>query len=182
MGGLVDEKSAMAIADRLLPEYQQTAVCHPFFVGLGIGSSGETIRNNAAEVAEGEAFFQRLLKRVLAFAAGKVLQTAGARGISVTPVANRKVNDELANVKNGAPLWAEMTVARVGQTSDLSEAELSQFESILESDAAFMAEAVAISNSVKPPKPDGQVERRDHRDFQGHVDVPKRARGRQAGT
>jgi len=148
-GGLVGESSAMAMAERLLPEYQQTSVCHPIFV---VWESGllETIRNNAGEVAK-EAFFQKLLKRVLAFAAGKVLQTAGQKGVSVTPVGNKKVNEELTNVKNGVPSWTELTDERLGQTSELSETELEQFRDILERDAAFMNEAVAISNSVRPP-------------------------------
>lgn len=150
-GGLVNEASAMAMADRLLPEYEQTSVCHPLFV---VWESGllETVRNNATEVAK-EAFFQKLLKRVLAFAAGKVLQTGADRGVSVTPVGNKQVNDELAKVRRGAPSWTEMTGPRLSQTAELSEAELAQFEDILESDAAFMTEAVAISNSVRPPGP-----------------------------
>lgn len=150
-GGLVSEASAMAMAERLLPEYQQTSVCHPAFV---VWESGllETIRNNAGEVVK-EDFFQKLLKRVLAFAAGKVLQIGAEKGVGVTPVGNKKVNEELANVKSGKPSWPEMTDQRRGQTSDLSEAELRQFQDILERDASFMEEAVAISNSVRPPGP-----------------------------
>ena len=148
-GGLVNEDSAMAMANRLVSEYQQTSVCHPLFV---VWESGllETIRNNAGEVAN-EKFFQKLLKRVLAFAAGKVLQTSAQKGVNVTPVGNKKVNEELANVKEGKPSWTEMTDQLVGQTSEVSEQELKQFQDILERDTGFMNEAIAISNSVKPP-------------------------------
>ncbi|MHB1312518.1 MAG: hypothetical protein ACYC3L_10935 [Gemmatimonadaceae bacterium] len=149
-GGLVKGASAMDTAGRLLDEYQQATACHPVFV---IWHSGldETIRINAAEVAK-KAFFTKLLKRVLAFAAGKVLQGVAKDVGGVTPLGNKRVDGELANVKNGKASWTDMTGDLLAKTSAMSDNDLRQFQGILEGDAAFMDEAVAISNSVRPSR------------------------------
>ena len=76
-GGLVKEEKALALADRLLPIYRQINVAYPMFF---VWESGliETIRNNSADILN-EDFFNKLLKRTLQFAAGKVLQGPGRR-------------------------------------------------------------------------------------------------------
>lgn len=148
-GGLVNEDRAMALADRLLPIYRQTNVAYPMFF---VWESGllETIRNNGTDILN-EDFFQKLLKRALQFAAGKVLQGPGEKGLSVTPVGRAKVDEEIDKVAAGQPAWQEMTDQTLASTSELSQAEAQQFKDFLEGDPSFMTEVQLISNSVEPP-------------------------------
>ncbi|MBW8875024.1 MAG: hypothetical protein JF614_08675 [Acidobacteria bacterium] len=147
-GGLVSESSAMAMAERLLPEYHQTNVAYPVFF---VWESGllESIRNNVAEVAN-EQFFERLLLLALQFAGGKVLQAVGERGVMVTPVDDTHVEQETAKMKAGEAHWEEMTEDRRAATSDLTELEAQQLRDLLEGDPVFMGEVQLISNSVEP--------------------------------
>lgn len=152
-GGLVSEDAGTALAERLLPEYQQTNVCYPMFF---VWKSGllETIRINASEIAN-EAFFQKLLKKALAYAAGKILQAPGDRGTSIVPVGNKRVNEEIGRVEAGQRAWID--VESIGSRgTELSESELNDFKDALESDPQFMAEAEAISNSVAPAGQEGK--------------------------
>jgi hypothetical protein len=147
-GGLTSEKEGTEIADRLLPLYRQTNVAYPAFF---VWESGllDTLRTNGLEIF-GELFFRRLLQRVLQFAAGKVMQGVGERGISVTPESMTKVDAEIERVAQGDEGWPEMTEDRRAAVSELSPAEAQQFRDLLESDPAFMNEVQQISNSVEP--------------------------------
>jgi hypothetical protein len=147
-GGLVNEKNAMDMAARLLPEYQQTNVAYPLFF---VWESGllEAIRNNVGEIAT-EEFFQKLLLKALQFAGGKVLQGAAERGITVDLLEANRVKTELSTTAAVTETFPEMTPERRAAVSEVTEVEADQFRELLEGDPAFMAEVQMISNSVEP--------------------------------
>ena len=83
-GGLVSERDAMALAERLLPEDRQTNVAYPMFF-VWESALLEILRNNVGEILR-ENFFQILLRHALSFVAGKVRQQiVGGRIAAVTP-------------------------------------------------------------------------------------------------
>ena len=160
-GGLVKEAGAMSMADRLLPVYRQDGVAYPVFFVWETGLL-ETLRNNVGDILQ-EGFFQKLLKRALAFVAGKVFQTPGEKGISVTPAGGARVAEEIEHAKSGEPSWTDLDPARRAAASELSELEAKQFKDTLEGDPGFVFEAQKIANSILPP------------------DLPAQARGLETG-
>ncbi|HZE58041.1 MAG TPA: hypothetical protein VE031_09320 [Chthoniobacterales bacterium] len=80
-GGLVTSKSAIDAAGRLSKFYQEEGLQSVFFVW----ESGlfETISNNPNEIFN-EKIFRTLLKRVLKWAGGKILDAGGSRNIGDT--------------------------------------------------------------------------------------------------
>lgn len=96
-GGLVKKKSATAMAERLAPFYSQAGLLPIFFVW----ESGlvETIRNNASEIFD-EKIFRVLLKRVLKWAGGKMLDPLGGRaGTTAEPLDDGTVETAVAEAR-----------------------------------------------------------------------------------
>jgi len=148
-GGLVGEGDAMALAERLLPEYRQANVAYPMFF---VWESGllEILRNNVGEILR-EDFFQILLRRALSFVAGKVRQQiVGGRIAAVTPESVSRVRAELDKVENGDPSWTDLSGRRLASVSEVSPAEAIQFQQLLEADPDFMREVALISSSIEP--------------------------------
>lgn len=97
-GGLVNEASARAMAQRLTPVYQQ-AGAYPIFP---VWESGlfETISNNLGQLAK-EKLFQLVLKRVRSIARRKFSQEDGGRNAGTLPVIDVTVEDKgLINALN----------------------------------------------------------------------------------
>jgi hypothetical protein len=97
-GGLVTSASATEAARRLSPFYQASGLQSVFFVW----ESGlfETIGNNPREIFN-EKIFQVLLKRVLKWAGGKVLDAGGSRalGAAAEPLDDATVEIALAEAR-----------------------------------------------------------------------------------
>jgi hypothetical protein len=148
-GGLVSEANGMKLAERLLPIYRQTNTAYPMFF-VWESQLLETIRNNSSEIFN-EDFFQKLLKHALSFVAGKILQGAGGKGVSITPVGRAEVQKQLDNVASGQASWTQLSDGQIASVSELSTAEAEQLRATLESDPGFMSEVQMIANSVEPP-------------------------------
>jgi hypothetical protein len=134
-GGVVSESRAEAIADRLLPVYQQ-AGGYPFFV---IWQSGlvETLRNNWREIIH-EEVFGVLVDRVLQFVIGKLDQAEGEKGREVECPTRGEIQAEVAAKQelNQTP-FAHREDETTKLDEELTAAEQAQFDQLLGRDPAL---------------------------------------------
>jgi hypothetical protein len=92
-GGLVDEAAGTRVAASLLPVYSQ-AGAHPLFFVWQAGIR-EILRNNILEIAR-EELFERLLRRVLGWAVGRVRsEEEGVRGAGAVLPSETELRSEL---------------------------------------------------------------------------------------
>lgn len=147
-GGLVSEKSAEKIAERLFPVYEQ-AGGYPFFVIWRTGLI-ETIEDNWKQLI-GEGIFSILVEKVTQFVIGKLDQAPGEKGGEVELPASFAIRNEI-NKKQTA--GEEPYADRAGEVDDLDDEltpiEQSQFESLLSGDAVFVSAALDLSRPEAP--------------------------------
>lgn len=92
-GGLVDETRGMEIAQDLLPVYTGAGAYPVFFVWRA--GALEILRNNLLEIAR-EELFDRLVRRVLGWAVGKVRgEVEGGRGGPIQRPRQRELDEQL---------------------------------------------------------------------------------------
>lgn len=145
-GGLVPEKSAMEMAERLDRDCYKPAGAHAVFF---VWESGliETLKHNITEIF-GEDMFKILLKWVLKFAAGKLLEGAGGKSPALQTPSDMEVYTELAKNEQGREAFEDWTVPPA--LSEVTEEERAAFERTLEKDNDFQETVQAIVNSVVP--------------------------------
>jgi len=153
-GGLVSRASAEAGAEGLLPYYESGGAYPVFF--FWHSNLGTTLTKNLDEIAS-EPVFQRLVKRLIQLALGKLAAHAGARaaGPLVLESENR-VPDDLPSLARYANEREPDGVAGVALTE--SQADAAQAE--LETDPIVQAESRAIAAAVAPPAPETTVRER----------------------
>jgi hypothetical protein len=92
-GGLVDEARGMTIARNLLPVYTGAGAYPVFFVWRA--GALEIVRNNLFEIAR-EELFDRLVRRVLGWAVGKVRsEEEGSRGAPMQRPSQHELDEQL---------------------------------------------------------------------------------------
>jgi len=149
-GGLVNEASARAMAERLTPVYQQ-AGAYPIFPVWEAGLF-ETISNNLGPLAK-ETLFQLLFKRIRSIAKRKFAQDDGGRSAGALPVV--EVSDEeeaiirALNTGDISIMPSEPT-ASSGLTV-LSEIEELALEEELKQDPELQIMVQAVSAGLRDP-------------------------------
>jgi hypothetical protein len=147
-GGLVSEKNAEMIAERLLPVYAD-AGSYPLFV---IWQAGlwETLQNNWREIVQ-EDVVPILIERVLQFVMGKLDQSPGEKGGDVELPTKFAVRDEIRDKQAiGVEPFSQRDPAAAGLEGGLTAAEERQFKSMLEQDSALSAAAVQLARDSGP--------------------------------
>jgi len=142
---LVDEKSGMAVAERLLPVYESAGGYPVFFVW----ESGllEVISNNLGEISK-EKIFQLLLKKVAQFAMGKLTQSSGAKGTGTLELPTEStVRSELQKLEKGDQPFASLDDMSLPDDDILHPIEERQFQEQLEMDPDINREASMIANA-----------------------------------
>ena len=92
-GGLVNEARGMEVAEGLLPVYAGAGAYPVFFVWRA--GAFEIVRNNLFEIAR-EELFDRLLRRVLGWAVGKVRgEEEGGRGGPVQRPSQQELDEQM---------------------------------------------------------------------------------------
>lgn len=91
-GGLVDEVRGMKIAEDLLPIYTGAGAYPVFFVWRA--GAFEIVRNNLFEITR-EELFDRLIRRVLGWAVGKVRGEEGGRGGLIRRPSQQELDEQL---------------------------------------------------------------------------------------
>jgi hypothetical protein len=149
-GGLVNEKSGMEVARKLLPVYSE-AGGFPFFFVWEAGL-GETILQNLRDIYD-ERIFRRLLERIVQFAVGKLQQAPGTRGTRLALPPLPKVQDEL---RDGSTAQREpyehIDPASLSPNEAMAMPEEQQFREELEADSVINLESQAIANQLMPPE------------------------------
>jgi hypothetical protein len=153
-GGLVRKESAKQKAEQLKDVYLE-AGAHPVFF---VWESGllETIRHNLHEINK-EEIFNRLLRRVLQRAVGK-LTGEGGKGIGGEIVGPTEIelSIELGKREAGQEPYADLD--KPAAVEDLTEEEEERFKKDLEEDQEFQEELQAIADTAHP---DAQVTEKD---------------------
>ena len=147
-GGLVSEESGLGIARDLLPIYREAGAYPIFFVWRSDVVS--VIRGNLAEIAK-EEIFQRLLKKVLSYAAGKVRdEVGGGRGPAggLNPESPLTVDRELERRERDEEPFAELATA--ADVSELSDDELADFEDDIATDDELLGHVDAAVRAADP--------------------------------
>jgi hypothetical protein len=152
-GGLVSAEKGVEIAADLLPIYTD-ADAYPIFFVWG-SDVVAIVGGNLKEIAE-EEIFQRLLKKVLAYAAGKVKDELGiGKGTeSLTPETPLEVAKQLKRRERKEEPFAELPVA--AEVPELTDEELSRFESEIKADDELLAH---VDAAVKGADPDAEPRR-----------------------
>jgi hypothetical protein len=143
-GGLVSESAGLGTAQRLLPVYEAAQAYPVFFVWQS--QWYETIRNNVADIFR-EDIFQKLLKKVLQFAVGKIDQQTGGRGLQLELAPEGEVDAQLAKLKAGEDPFDSRDPHILGPDARLEANEEQQFRRALESDGRLRELVGAISQS-----------------------------------
>ncbi|HMS53848.1 MAG TPA: hypothetical protein PKA27_00475 [Fimbriimonadaceae bacterium] len=150
-GGLVSEESALKTASLLQKPYED-AGAYPIFIVWETGIL-EVAQNSWARIA-GETVFKILVDRVAGFAAGKLKQALGLKGL-VTKEGKVDDNELAYSAETG-----DFSKAIIGQDeldafratpSDLSESDESFITSQLEADFDLVGAIQGAVNSIEPP-------------------------------
>jgi hypothetical protein len=143
-GGLVSRASGLDIAGRLWPDYDRAGSFPIFF----IWESGllDIVPRNLTEIF-GEDVFKILLKRVLQFAMGKLVQVPGSRGIAGLTPTDISVEKEIRKRLDGTEPYATVKPVAVEALAPEEEAE---FSTALAEDPDFGATVEAIAAGVFP--------------------------------
>lgn len=150
-GGLVNETNARAMANRLLPIYQQ-AGAYPIFPVWEAGLF-ETIQNNLGDVAR-EKLFQLVLKRVRNIARRKFVQDEGGRSAGVVPVVDVSAEEEaliLALETDDASLMPDEPIPST-DLSPLSDTEILTLEMEFQQDPELQIVAQEVSAGLRNPE------------------------------
>jgi len=154
-GGLVSEEKGLAVARELLPAYQEAGAYPMFFVWRSDIVS--VLRGNLEEIAK-EEIFQRLLKKVLSYAAGKVREElGGARGPArgpaggLLPESPVTVDEELDRREREEEPFAELPTAE--DVPELTDAELAEFGDEIAVDDELLAN---VEVAVRRADPDAE--------------------------
>lgn len=131
-GGLVSEKDAEVIADRLAPEYA-AAGAFPVFVIWQTGLL-ETLRNNWTEAFTKEAF-EAVLERVLQFLVGKLDQPPDAKGPSLQVQSPRQIRGEISKLDVGEEPFGAYRTDTSAAGWELNDAEKRQLFEAVAADA-----------------------------------------------
>jgi hypothetical protein len=104
-GGLVDEARGMKIAQHLLPVYTGAGAYPVFFVWRS--GALEILRDNLFKIAR-EELFDRLVRRVLGWAVGKVRgEEEGSRGAPIQQPSQQELDEQLGARKRLTDLDAD---------------------------------------------------------------------------
>jgi hypothetical protein len=145
-GGLVDEARGMKVAEGLLPVYADAGAYPMFFVWRA--GALEIVRNNIREIAR-EELFDRLLRRVLGWAVGKVRgEEEGGRGGPMQRPSQQELDEQLLARRRltdpdlgSEPFADESTTPQLelaggeGEPLELTPAEERQFLAEVQTDA-----------------------------------------------
>lgn len=148
-GGLVPEKSGLAVATKLVAPYRDTGGAWPIFPVWRSGAL-ETIRYNWDEILK-EDVFPLLVERVARFILGKLGQDEADKGskVDLPPLAEVRAEITAAAVQGDEPFSAQES-----QTERLDGAlpdnERTQFERQLAADVSFLKAADTL---VRPDGP-----------------------------
>lgn len=153
-GGLVDAARGMKIAEGLLPVYAGAGAYPVFFVWRA--GAFEIVRNNLLEIAR-EELFDRLMRRVLGWAVGKVRgEEEGGRGGTVQRPSQQELGEQLNARKRltdpdgGSEPFAEEPILQPaepepggeGEPFGLTLAEEQQFLAEVQTDAELQRQVV----------------------------------------
>ncbi len=158
-GGLVDEARGMKIARDLLPVYTAAGAYPVFFVWRA--GALEILRNNLLEIAR-EELFDRLVRRVLGWAVGKVRGAEeGSRGAPIQRPSQQELDEQLGARKRltdpdaGSEPFADEQVtpqlvelgaaAGEGVPLELTPAEEQQFLAEVQSDAYLQQQVAGVA-------------------------------------
>lgn len=141
-GGLVNLQGGMDAATRLWADYDAAGAFPVFFVW----KSGllEIVPRNLTEIF-GEDIFKILLKWVLKFAKGKIVQADGMKGLAVPLPTEIEIHTELMKAEAGKEPYEGIGSDSV---SDLTASERQQFELSLVNDQDFQATVQAIADAT----------------------------------
>lgn len=150
-GGLVSESAALATAASLRPEYEAAGAYPVFFVWeTGIM---EVAKNSWARIAS-ETVFKILVDRVAGYAAGKIKQAAGMKGIvtksGTVDQAELAHSDAQGDFSAKIASKSELDAFRK-VPDDLDDADEQFITSQLEADFELMGAIQAAVNSIEPP-------------------------------
>jgi hypothetical protein len=142
-GGLVNEKTGMAIAEHLLPVYHSAGSYPVFFVW----ESGllEVLSHNLSEISS-EKIFQLLLKNLLQFTVAKLKQKAVARGRLLELPNDLEVKAELDRREIATP-YAALDQIILTPGEKLQDVEEQQFLNQISADREIELEANKIADS-----------------------------------
>jgi hypothetical protein len=145
-GGLVKKSAGMKTAERLTPAYQ-AAGAHPVFF---VWESGllETVRHNLGEINK-EKIFQKLVKKLLKHAVGKLTADAGAKATRHLPYpTDIELASEMQKAQNDEEPFADLEPEP--GADEVDDWERKALESELAADAEFQSEVRAIAAAALP--------------------------------
>ena len=157
-GGLVDEARGMKIAQDLLPVYTGAGAYPVFFVWRA--GALEILRNNLFEIAR-EELFDRLVRRVLGWAVGKVRGAEeGSRGGPIQRPSQQELDEQLgARMRlsdpdaGSEPFAGEQVTAQLAELGaaagegvpfELTPAEEQQFLAEVQTDADLQQQVAGV--------------------------------------
>jgi hypothetical protein len=157
-GGLVGEARGMQIAQDLLPVYTGAGAYPVFFVWQA--GALEIVRNNLFEIAR-EELFERLIRRVLSWAVGKVRGAQeGSRGAPIQRPKQQELDEQLGARKRltdpdlgsepftdehvTPPAFEHELVGAEGEPLDLTPAEEQQFLIEVGTDAELQQQVAGV--------------------------------------
>lgn len=146
-GGLISASKGLEKAKRLAPEFVGDGA-HPVFFIWETGLF-ETIWNNWREIAN-EAFFRRLVARVMKWVVGKLTDIGGGKSIDGTLRLPDDLDmaEEFEKIASGATPYADLEV--VPNLVDVTPAEQKRFEEDLAADDELQADVQAIVDEATP--------------------------------
>jgi pimeloyl-ACP methyl ester carboxylesterase len=146
-GGLIKKSAALEKVERLTPAYQ-AAGARPVFM---VWESGflETITNNLNEINK-EKIFSIIVRRVLKYGVGKMLNIEGSKASGQLPLPKDiEVNTEF-NKRLGPDGEVPYNDFRPLALDEVTETERKRFEDSLATDTEFQNEVQAIVDSTRP--------------------------------
>jgi len=145
-GGLVRKSAGKETAERLTPVYQ-AAGAHPVFF---VWESGliETLKHNLGEINK-EAIFQKLIKKIIKHAVGKLTADVGAKAVGQLPYpTDIELAIELKKAEQNEEPYAGLDPDP--SADEVAAKELEALERELALDQEFQSEVRAIATTALP--------------------------------
>jgi hypothetical protein len=153
-GGLVSEEAGLRTAAELAPVYTDAGAYPLFFIWHSDAVS--VLRGNLMEISK-EEIFQRLLKKVLGFAAAKLgADPTGAKGLGLSPVQPHELDVELGRLAKGEVPFDDIAADddAPGDEPVLTPDELADFADDVERDDELQAHVDAAVQAADPDAPE----------------------------
>jgi hypothetical protein len=145
-GGLVPRRAAEGVAETLFSDYIAVGG-YPVFFYWHSGAL-EVLANNLGEVGR-EPVFQRLVRRLAQFLAGKLVETAATRGLQIQIESLKDIPTESEPLLD----WTRQRVsAAVHDVEELTPSQRNQIERELQQDPVLVEESRAVAAGLLTPE------------------------------